>query len=73
MLICGIAVALLFCLSYAMLTAIFESTSSDLLQTLTVVFGSGFCIGSMGRAAVAVAGRLLSNNSSKRTRIPRIV
>ena len=71
MLICGIAVALLFCACYAMLIAIFASVPTDWLQTSCVVAGSGFSIGSIGRSAVAVIGHVRSNNSSKRTGVPR--
>ena len=70
MLIFGIAAALLFCLFYAMLIAIFVSVPNDLLQSLLVVAGSGFSIGSMGRVAVVVVAGMRSNYSSDRTRYP---
>lgn len=73
MLICSIAAALLFCLSYAMLIAIFASVPNDLLQTLCVAVGGGFSIGSMGRVAVAMVGRVRSNNSSKQARAARAI
>ena len=71
MLICGVAVALLSGLSCAVLGAIFAPVPGNLWQSLCVVAGSGFSIGSMVRVALAVVGRVLSNYSPRRARALR--